>query len=203
MKSPYHHGNLKEALLVEAEKILVNEGMKGLTLRALAKAAGVSATAPYNHFNNKDTLLEALATEGFIQLRKYIDESLRNSSAELKAERIALGYINYALEHRQLFRLMFGNELSQMAPSDARSNAGRLSFEPIQQAVGEALQQANHQQLNHHATTQGAWSLVHGLATLIIDDKIALPNEPALRQAEILKIIRPFSLGVYSQPATG
>lgn len=202
MKSPYHHGNLKEALLVEAEKILVQEGMKGLTLRALAKAAGVSATAPYNHFNNKDALLEALATEGFIQLRKYIDNSLRTSPARLKAERIALGYIQYALDHAQLFRLMFGSELSQMSPSDDRIMAAQLSYEPIQKAIAEALQSGNQQHLDSHAATQGAWSLVHGLATLIIDKKIELPAEPALRQAEILAIIRPFSLGVYTQTET-
>src|SRR5262245_23167774 len=101
--STYHHGNLKEALLTAGGELLEKQGIAALSLRETARLAGVSHAAPYRHFPDKDTLLAALAAEGF--------ELLRQSLAARAAREWGEGYVMFALAHPHRFRLMFGGQL--------------------------------------------------------------------------------------------
>src|SRR4051812_36803257 len=99
----YHHGNLRPALLRAASKTLEKEGAGALSLRDLARRAGVSHNAPYRHFRDRDSLLAAIATEGFRQL----GDALRGRAGK----EMGAAYVRFALEHPQQFRLMFGGVL--------------------------------------------------------------------------------------------
>mgnify|MGYP005843553221 CR=1 FL=1 len=198
MKRNYHHGDLKDALFTGAEKILRESGIKELSMRSVARLVGVSEVAPYNHFSNKEELLEALATEGFRRLSKYINLSLKTDLAALEVEKIALGYIRFALEHHHLFRLMFGHEISDIKPSVGRLAASRASYEPIQTAVKLVnISDTPTPVINIEDMTIGAWSLVHGLATLIIDGKVSLPSNEIDRDQKILSICKAYTVGIY------
>src|SRR5258708_321301 len=105
--STYHHGDLPAALLKAAGKALEQKGIASLSLRDAARRAGVSHNAPYRHFPHREALLAALAAEGFALLA----ERLRGR----QGPELGVAYVQFALQHPQRFRLMFGG-VSPMAP---------------------------------------------------------------------------------------
>lgn len=138
----YHHGDLRAAVLAAAGKLIEEEGLAGLSVREAARRAGVSHNAPYRHFPDRDALLAALAAEGFTQLEKALE---KRSGRELGE-----AYVRFALAHPQRFRLMFmTRQAGAMGEHFAKAFAG-LGAE-AKFAAG------------------AAWSLVHGLADLILD----------------------------------
>jgi AcrR family transcriptional regulator len=150
---------------------LLEEGAEStLSLRAVARRAGVSANAPYRHYRDKDALLAALATRGFQNLRKLMFDA--EASAPAGEEFVALGqsYVRYALEHPGLFRLMFGHPCSR---SDPDTTAAAAEVTAVLAARVSRLVPAEQQQ----AFMVGSWSLVHGLASLVLDGKLT-PGGP-------------------------
>jgi AcrR family transcriptional regulator len=139
----YHHGDLAAAILEAAARIIEKEGLRALSVREAARRAGVSHNAPYRHFPDREALLAALAAEGFVQLSK----ALENRSGRELAE----AYVRFALEHPQRFRLMFAGG---HAPPDLQARFG-AAFAGL--GAGASLAAA------------AAWSLVHGLAQLLLD----------------------------------
>ncbi|MGI9279553.1 MAG: TetR/AcrR family transcriptional regulator [Endozoicomonas sp.] len=109
----YHHGNLRESLLAEARRQLEKDGIDKLSLRALARAVGVSQTAPYRHFPDKNALLVALATNGFSELRQYLI-ARAEASPDLDAALVEVGlaYVDFAKRNTALYKLMFGPALA-------------------------------------------------------------------------------------------
>src|SRR5262245_65147086 len=105
--STYHHGDLPPALLKAAGKILEKEGVGGLSLRELARRAGVSHNAPYRHFPDREALLAALAAEGFAML----GSAQREAAAAAGLRGMGEAYVRFALAHPQRFRLMFGGQV--------------------------------------------------------------------------------------------
>ncbi|WP_062270631.1 TetR/AcrR family transcriptional regulator [Endozoicomonas arenosclerae] len=110
----YHHGNLRETLLAQARKQLAEDGIDKLSLRALARAVGVSQTAPYRHFPDKNALLIALATSGFAELRQSL-KTRAEACPDLDAALVEVGlaYVDFAKAHTALYKLMFGPALTQ------------------------------------------------------------------------------------------
>ncbi|ACS86410.1 TetR/AcrR family transcriptional regulator [Musicola paradisiaca] len=200
-KGKYHHGNLKAELLEKAESVLISEGIRGLSLRTLARQLGVSEAAPYKHFSNKEQLLEALATEGFLRLRNHIDQAVNQEEKRPLTERLALGYVRFALAHPNLFRLMFGHEISHSLPSPARREAEKGSYQPMRNAISIILAERRNSLLQTEETALGAWSLVHGVATLMIDGKIAIPDDPESCDNKIVALCQSFIIGLYLSPA--
>jgi AcrR family transcriptional regulator len=139
----YHHGDLRAAILEAAGRMIEKEGLKGLSVREAARRAGVSHNAPYRHFPDREALLAALAAEGFRELGKVLE----NRSGRELAE----AYVRFALEHPQRFRLMFA---SGRAHPDLRGQFG-TAFAGL--GAGASVAAA------------AAWSLVHGLAQLLLD----------------------------------
>src|SRR6185312_8156114 len=106
---PYHHGDLRNALLESARSILEKDGLEALSLRAVARGAGVSHAAPYRHFPNHESLLVELAIEGFVELRAEIVASAGGSGHE--SDRIAsigAAYMRFVARRPALASLMFG-----------------------------------------------------------------------------------------------
>lgn len=171
---PYHHGSLRQALLDAAEAILDRDGIDALTLRAAAREAGVSHGAPAHHFGDLTGLLTELAASGFVRLRETVLAEL--AEAEARGERSAhaavlgRGYVSFARAHPGIFLLMFRSErLDWCSPS--LSAAGPAAFALLStKAPGEPTEASEFERLIVASTR---WSLMHGLATLLIDGRLA------------------------------
>jgi AcrR family transcriptional regulator len=138
----YHHGDLRAAVLSAAGKMIEKEGLGGLSVREAARRAGVSHSAPYRHFTDRDALLEALVAEGFSLLKQALENRAGRELGE--------AYIAFALEQPERFRLMFAG---------ARNDAG------LQAQFAHSFA---HLGADAAAAGAAAWSLVHGLASLIL-----------------------------------
>lgn len=163
--APYHHGNLRHALLAAALIILEREGEMGLALRDLARAVGVSAAAPYRHFDGRPGLLEALAVTGFQRFTAAMDATTRTGPADpLRA--MGKTYVLFALQQPNLFRLMFSPQLCRDARPGLRM-AADAAFDTLRQVVG-------HDAKAERIKALAAWAKVHGLAVLLLDGQIAI-----------------------------
>ena len=159
----YHHGNLPAFLLQSAGELLEKQGVANLRLREVARLAGVSHGAPYRHFPDRESLLAALAAEGFATLGKTLQEAGVSGGLRARGE----AYVRFALAHPKRFRLMFGGELQIAKHAALRAVATRV-FEGLSGAFTAQIPG----QPGRDASI-AAWSLVHGLALLLLDDKIA------------------------------
>ena len=145
-KKPYHHGDLRRALIQEALKVVENEGTEAVTMRALGQATGVSRTAAYRHFGNKIDLLCAVAEEGFSiigeRYQKIMDEAVDDGLANL--ETLGRGYVAFAIDYPNLFRLMFGPELAGHARTAALKAAVDNSMTLLVSTVMQCQEQRRH-----------------------------------------------------------
>jgi AcrR family transcriptional regulator len=165
----YHHGNLRNELLDTAEAQLA-EGVEELSLRALARAVGVSQTAPYRHFSDKNELLVALATRGYEQLLLKLKEARQQANGpEQQLGVFAHTYVNYAVQHSDLFRLMFGPmDRPQEDYPDLRQ-AMRETYDLVRSIMREGMSQGIFKKHDVEYAANAGWSSIHGLATLKID----------------------------------
>lgn len=156
---PYHHGNLRTHLVEVTRELLESEGPHSVTVNAVAKAAGVSVAAPYRHFSDKRALLDAVATDGFQQLRSALA-----AAAEREADPVerlvaaGVAYIEFATAHPHLFHLMFNADLRP-----AQAKAGPEALAALAELVG-----AIDLSVPADVAVRTAWALAHGLATLRI-----------------------------------
>ena len=159
----YHHGELRNGLLEAARAILEEESLAELTLRAVARKAGVSHAAPYRHFPNHEALLVELGLEGFAELRTYIVEAAKVPGPESdRIANIGAAYMRFVAQRPALARLMFG---SQLPNRDQFPELG-LRADSIGQEIGNALHDS--------ALGLAVWSAVHGLAMLVLENVIDL-----------------------------
>jgi Transcriptional regulator len=163
--SPYHHGNLRQALLEAGLRILEREGEAGLGLRDLARAVGVSPAAPYRHFDSRAALLEALAVTGFQRFAAAM-EAVAASAPDNPMAAMGRTYVLFALDQPNLFRLMFSPRLGKDARPGLRM-AADAAFATLRHVVG-GDPGAN------RIRALAAWAKVHGLAVLLLDGQIAL-----------------------------
>jgi AcrR family transcriptional regulator len=160
----YHHGDLRAALREAAENLLQEIGTEGVTLRAVARAAGVSHAAPYRHFSSKEDLLAEVARAGFDQLR----ERLAAVRGEDSVRAAGAAYVRFALEQPAHFELMFGPYIKDFGRHPELARAAGLSFEELVEIIAAEQREGRVTagSVEEHATF--AWSAVHGLATLAI-----------------------------------
>lgn len=162
----YHHGDLRAAVIAAGLK-RIEDGERGeLGLRALARDVGVSATALYRHFPDKEALLDALADEGLRRLGALQAQAWLKAgggSAGFKATGIA--YVRFAHDEPALFRLSFTR---QMAERKEGGDGGEVAYNLLRAGVGEALPGVK----DPDVAALHAWALVHGLAMLVLDRRI-------------------------------
>jgi AcrR family transcriptional regulator len=173
--TPYHHGALNEALLKAAEHVLERDGLQGLTLRAVAREAGVSHAAPTHHFGDLTGLVSELAAIGFRQFNAAMVEarSVPGSMLE-KSMATAKAYVGYARAHPGMYGLMFRTErldmtrpsLHEAAHASFAGLAGAIGARRHEQIAAEALS------LDQAAAIARAWSLVHGFTMLLLDGRL-------------------------------
>ncbi|WP_369722691.1 MULTISPECIES: TetR/AcrR family transcriptional regulator [unclassified Bradyrhizobium] len=173
--TPYHHGALREALLQAAERVLERDGLAGLTLRAVAREAGVSHAAPTHHFGDLTGLVSELAAIGFRQFNAAMASACDAATSPLeRALARPKAYVAYAQAHPGMYGLMFRTErLDYSRPS--LHEAAESSFAGLANAIGAM----RHEPISGDALTieQGAaiaraWSMVHGFTMLLLDGRL-------------------------------
>lgn len=168
-RQSYHHGDLRAALIAEGLKLLEKGELEGLSLREVARNAGVSATAVYRHFPSKEALLKALAEQGL----KLLAEQQKWSAAKAKGSaafaQTGRAYVRFALANPNLFRLIFIHTPSRLRPDVAspEGSAARLLRDYVARALGP---KATQEQV--FVAALRAWSTVHGLTMLILDEQV-------------------------------
>ena len=173
--APYHHGALRDALLEAAERVLERDGLSGLTLRAVAREAGVSHAAPTHHFGDLTGLVSELAAIGFRQFNAAMVAAGASAALPLeKAMARAKAYVAYAQAHPGMYGLMFRTErLDMTRPS--LCEAANASFAGLTGAIGASRQEqisAQALSLAQAADIARAWSLVHGFTMLLLDGRL-------------------------------
>ncbi|HXM45972.1 MAG TPA: TetR/AcrR family transcriptional regulator [Bryobacteraceae bacterium] len=185
---PYHHGDLKHALLRAAVELIAETGPRGFTLREAARRAGVSHNAPYRHFRHRDSLLAAVATDGFDRLRRAMARGGRKAGPRDRLRRGGLAYVDFALRWPQHFAAMFdapwnGAEYPACAAAAQRCFQTLLFLVRDCQAAKQ-MPAGDPERMAYHA-----WSLVHGVAKLANAGQF-----PWRSRAEVLRFCA-FSIG--------
>jgi AcrR family transcriptional regulator len=170
----FHHGDLRRALLEGAMLLLEREGPLGVGLRAAARLAGVSQTAPYRHFVDKDAILAALAELGLRELGERMAAAAR-ANPDPRAALLAIGetYVTLAAERPQLFRLMFGPQVADKARCRGVSEAGERAYTVLLEAIAAAQKAGAVRSGDPADIALAQWSAVHGVASLIVDGRLA------------------------------
>lgn len=177
---PYHHGDLRAALVEAARGLVERQGAASVSLREVARLAGVSHNAPYRHFADREALLAAVAAGGFRDLTAALEQGRAGGTAG----HFGLAYVRFALANPALYGLMFDGSIRKSAHPDLMA-AARPAFELLRQTIAAGRRDAG-----GAVATSAAWSLVHGLAHLLTADQLAAaPADPAAREAFILEVV--------------
>jgi AcrR family transcriptional regulator len=162
---PYHHGDLRRALVDAARRLLETEGPSALSLRAVAREAGVSPAAPYHHFKDKSELLEAVAHEGWEMLQKMMAEAKARAEGRSQLTALGIAYVCFARDNPALYRVMYdGARDKESLPSH------------VQESEDSAYCMVRDTMIEHGAdptadvdlelATTAAWCAAHGLAEM-------------------------------------
>lgn len=168
INAPYHHGDLRRALLEAALIILERDGEAGIQLRDLARAVNVSPAAPYRHFDSRAALLESLAVIGFQRFTRRMEEIGASEPVDPRRA-MGHGYVQFALDNPGLFRLMFSPQVRKDNRPGLRM-AADAAFKTLRHVTGQETD-AN------RIAAIAAWAHVHGLAVLLLDQQIALASD--------------------------
>jgi AcrR family transcriptional regulator len=179
---PYHHGNLREALLEAAIRLIAEVGPTAFTLREVARRAGVSHNAPYRHFQDRDDLMAAVAAQGFRELtRAMIEAAAPKSDALERLKHAGLAYVTFALRRPEHFTVMFDAPISKRKHPDSAA-AAEESFATLLGFV-KGCQDAGRLpsgELRQMALL--AWTMVHGIAKLATTGRL-----PFSSSSDVLK----------------
>ena len=190
-KSNYHHGSLPEALLDAAEGILVTKGLDQLSLRAIAKLAGVSHAAPKNHFDNLTGLLSALAARGYSRFENEISNRIINTpDGENKFSQVGLAYVVFARDNPELFLLMFRSQSLDYERPELKA-ASDKTFAFLSQYSNDTTSVAS-SSVSKQSDIIRPWAKVHGFAMLMIDGQLEVilgDKHSSLSDEEIFELL--------------
>ena len=195
----YHHGDLRRALLAETARTIRNEGVDGVTLRAVGKRLGVSRTALYRHFADKPALLAAVAREGFQAFTRELAQAWTVAGGGRNGLRaMGTAYITFAIANPSHYRVMFG-AFKDLCERDAELAAdAQASFQVLLDAVvmleKDGLLRADPPQM----LAQYIWAAVHGVAMLAIDGQLG--PDPKAADALAIFALERLSTGIAASP---
>lgn len=170
----YHHGDLYQSLLFMATEMIVEGGTESLSMRKLADRVGVSRTAPYHHFKDKNALLCAIAEQGFERIEKLLHEvrvKEEPESLSMNFTQYVHTYIELAYKHREQYDLMFGREIWRNGtPTESLHNRSRQHFKSWLKWIEHLCnQKVIHSGGSTLRTAQVCWATLHGLCRLLND----------------------------------
>jgi AcrR family transcriptional regulator len=198
-RSSYHHGNLQQTLTNTARELLAEQGIENLSLRKLALRVGVSRTAAYHHFDDKNALLCAIAAEGFHQRLDFMKKSFSNSkfTDQQKFQQFICEYIRYAAHNPEVYDLMFGRciwkqrdcsqQLKDIAYTTFQYQLGMIKH---WQKVGLIVDE------DSLRVSQVLWGAMHGIAKLYID---GIYTDAARVEEISVMAVRLFTVAVETQ----
>jgi AcrR family transcriptional regulator len=170
----YHHGDLKNALIKAGVEILSKEGVEGLSLRKVAKRAGVSHSAPYAHFKDRQSLIAAISTEGFRKLYNKLD-AVVSVHADDPVEQLveaAWAYIRFAMDNPDTFKIMFSGVLEKEKDYPSFVEISGQTFERVVEIVQGCQKAGVLPSEPSELVAVSAWSQVHGLISLALEGQI-------------------------------
>ncbi|MDD2368762.1 MAG: TetR/AcrR family transcriptional regulator [Sulfuricurvum sp.] len=190
--SPYHHGNLKEELLQTALEMIDKEGLDAITLRELTQRLGTSRTAVYRHFASKEALILGVIEKGYEHLNLLftpIFEDRTYSVAE-RFERMGREYLNFAIEHPNLYRLLFGEMYRKEREEicDYKDETQATGLYALIGLLTEAQEEGIIAEVNPLIQAAMVWASIHGLASLLIDGHLMMSDN--------MEAIYEYSIGV-------
>ena len=158
----YHHGDLRQTLIDMTIEVVREKGIEGLSIRDVARKAGVSAGAPYRHFVDKQQLLAAVATDGFERLDAKLRKTLRKAGKGplRRLEAVCSAYLDFARRNAEGYQVMFSSALSEAKPDSALSISSLKPFALLSESVAAVKRRSA------PLDAFMLWSLGHGLATL-------------------------------------
>ena len=177
-KKSYHHGDLRRALLDSALAIIEEQDVSTLSLRQVARRAGVSHTAPYRHFADKEELLAAGAEEGFQEFSRYLEQARDAESTSLnQLQATGNAYVEYALRYPTHYRVMFGSYCHDADAFPSLTTTANQSFQILVEIIeaGQATEDIKPGEPQLLALAN--WSLVHGLAMLLLDNRLGIKKD--------------------------
>jgi len=171
----YHHGDLKNALIKAGVEILSKEGIEGLSLRKVAQRAGVSHSAPYSHFPDKQSLIAAISTEGFNQLYAELDAAVLAypKSPKKQLQQGALAYLQFALNNTDTFKIMFSGVLEKEKEYQAFVEISHKTFQRVVDVVRACQEVGIMRASSPEMMAVAAWGQVHGIVSLALEGQIS------------------------------
>jgi AcrR family transcriptional regulator len=170
-RKQYHHGDLKNSLIQAGVEILAEEGVSGLSLRKAATRAGVSHSAPYAHFADKQDLIAAISTEGFRQLLERLKQVVRDNPIDMASRlvEVAWAYVQFARENTALFKTMFSGLLENEESYPEFVDLSHQNFLELVELVRGCQEAGLVRAGAEDRIALGLWSLVHGFVSLLLE----------------------------------
>lgn len=197
-RATYHHGDLRQALVKSAIQLLDSEGVAGLTIRAMARGAGVSHAAPVNHFADRRAILIALATDFFGDIEALaVDKMAQAPPGEARLVAFAEAMIDYALAHPNRFRLLWRRDLL----GDADPGLGAAMDGLYDRLLSELQARGVLLRFDVETYAIGLWSLVHGYVSMRLDGNLVAAADAKTGEPRHRAIIEVFLESLRLQPA--
>ncbi|NJR31866.1 MAG: TetR/AcrR family transcriptional regulator [Chamaesiphon sp. CSU_1_12] len=184
---PYHHGDLKNALIAAGLQLLRERGVAGLNLREVARIAGVSHTAPYRHFPDKQALISAIAVEGFEMLATVI-RAVDAQNYPTTVDRLAAtgeAYVRFAIEHPAHIAIMFNRENTR-GDDPELYKLSKVGFEYLVRHIHIGQSNGELPPMEPTEAAKCLWATLHGLAVLTIEGQFVLPELPEIDRSAVL-----------------
>jgi AcrR family transcriptional regulator len=167
---PYHHGNLRDALIIAAAELIEENASVEFTMIDAARRAGVSSAAPYRHFKDKDALLQEVGLLGFLALTEFVQEETKNFSPGTEEGIIAIGrgYVEFVTNHPQFYDLMWG-DMGLRGLDFADQEVKTSGFHDLVESVGQWCDKMNLSHYNALELSVKLLAMAHGLACLAMN----------------------------------
>lgn len=174
----YHHGNLKEALIETALQTIDKEGLDAITLRDITQKLGTSRSAVYRHFVSKEALIIGVIQRGYAQLDELFTPIFhdRTQSVEERFEKMGRAYLDFAIEHPNLYRLLFGENYRQEREEvcDYKDESQATGLYALIGLLLEAQEEGIIARADPMVQAATVWASIHGLASLLIDGHLMM-----------------------------
>jgi AcrR family transcriptional regulator len=174
VKEKYHHGDLRTALLDAAMTVISEIGPQGLTIREVARRAGVSHAAPYRHFKDKDELILSAVEQGF-ELMQHTMNAEKEAAADDPVSQFAasgLAYVNFALEHPAYYRVMFSGDLLSSTGHVSLQHTSREALQAMVSDIAQCQQLGIVRAGDPVTQALSIWSTIHGFVSLVNDNRV-------------------------------
>ena len=179
--------DVRGRVLAAAVKLIEKEGLAALSMREVARAAGVSHQAPYHYFEDRESILAAIAEEGFTILARRLENAVDPDvpTAERLAT-LARVYVEFAVDHPALFRVMFRPDFVDMERFPKTRECGERAFAPLPAVVKACIADGLPAEPSVESLIVFCWSMAHGLACLLLDGPLQIKMPDAVKERDVL-----------------